>query len=66
MFVVDCPGHGARTVLSVSSITAIDQHDGIIDVRLRCWCGSSVVHRTGRNAHPAGRGRRQDGTAIAY
>lgn len=59
MFVVDCPGHGTRTVLSLSSISGVDQHDGVIDVRLRCWCGASVVHRTGRGrAH-------QDGRSIA-
>jgi len=57
MFVVDCPGHGSRTILSVSSVTGVDQRDGAIDVHLRCWCGHPVVHRTGR-------GRRQRATGV--
>lgn len=60
MFVVDCPGHGARTILSLSALAGVDQRDGIIDLRLRCWCGATVVHRSGRGAR-----RRGDGTDLA-
>ena len=60
MFVVDCPAHGGRTILSVDSITGLDQSDGRIDVHLRCWCGGRVVHHTGRAAR-----RRNDGTDLA-
>ncbi|QGG95069.1 hypothetical protein [Actinomarinicola tropica] len=60
MFVVDCPAHGGRTVLSVAAVTGIAQRDGVIDVTLRCWCGGTILHRTGRNAR-----RRNDGTDLA-
>ena len=60
MFVVDCPAHGSRTVLSISSVTGVEQHDGVIDVHLRCWCGHALVHRTGRNA-----ARRNSGLDLA-
>jgi hypothetical protein len=60
MFVVDCPGHGTRTILSTASVTAVDQRDGVIDVHLRCWCGHALVHRTGRCAR-----RRSSGVDLA-
>lgn len=60
MFVVDCPTHRGRTVLSVAAVTGIAQRDGVIDVTLRCWCGGTIVHRTGRNTR-----RRNDGTDLA-
>jgi hypothetical protein len=48
VFVVDCPGHRSRTLLSVHSIIGIDHPEpGVIDVTLRCWCGHAVVHRSG-------------------
>lgn len=48
MFVVDCPHHGSRTLLSVHSIVGIDHPEpGVIDLTLRCWCGHHVVHRSG-------------------
>ncbi len=54
MFVIDCPGHGSRTVLSVHAITAVDHPaPGVIDLTLRCWCGHHVVHRTGVGAGAA-------------
>lgn len=60
MFVVDCPAHGGRTILSLGAITRVEQSAGRIDVHLRCWCGGSVVHHTGRSVR-----RRNDGADLA-
>jgi rhodanese-related sulfurtransferase len=49
MFDLHCDGHGGPTVLSTRAIERVDQHDGRIELRLRCWCGHVIRHVTGRN-----------------
>jgi hypothetical protein len=49
MFDVFCDGHGSKTILSTRSIVGVDQHDGVITLHLRCWCGQRISHVTGRN-----------------
>lgn len=53
MFDVHCDGHGGTALLSTRSIVGLDQRDGAITVRLRCWCGHVIEHRTGRRANGA-------------
>jgi rhodanese-related sulfurtransferase len=53
MLDVFCSGHGGPTIVSSRSVIGVDQHDGIITLHLRCWCGHLIVHRTGRNASVA-------------
>jgi rhodanese-related sulfurtransferase len=50
MFDVHCDGHGGPTMVSTRSIISLDQHDGVITLHLRCWCGHLIEHRTGNGA----------------
>jgi rhodanese-related sulfurtransferase len=52
MFDVHCDGHGSTTLLSTRSIVGLEQRDGVITLRLRCWCGHVIEHLTGRAAAP--------------
>lgn len=48
MFVIDCPTHGTRVLVSATRIRGLYHTTAGILVAVDCWCGTRVHLRTGR------------------
>jgi hypothetical protein len=48
MFLIYCPRHRARVLLSVDNITAVINHPDGIHLHWRCSCGEEGTQRTSR------------------
>lgn len=52
MFDIHCPSCDTRRLIFPSQIRGLVNHDGVIHVAYRCWCGEAGVWRTGAEADP--------------
>ncbi|GAA1500780.1 hypothetical protein GCM10009827_007570 [Dactylosporangium maewongense] len=50
MFVIDCPTHGSRVLLSERRIRALRNTDTGVLLALECYCGHVEKISTGRRA----------------
>lgn len=48
MFVIRCPRHGSRVLVSERRIRALRNTGTGILLDVECWCGQRVLLRTGR------------------
>lgn len=57
MFVIDCPTHGSRVLLSERRVRALANTERGVLVVVECWCGTHVRLRTGARSAAAAPGR---------
>lgn len=52
MFVIDCPAHGSRVLLSERRIRNLRNTDAGVLLDVECYCGHVEKIRTGRHSRP--------------
>lgn len=50
MFILDCPHHGARTLVTYDAVRTVTNTDAGIVIEVECWCGGLATVVTGRHA----------------